>query len=110
MTKQSKLTQQQMNAAKALAPEAARQQVLNRPLTQVGLSRIYAAMQGWEIEELMRADGIVEINSADALSSALQQDNESALLVRAHTCTLEKLKSLLKTASYPRTVFLEVKN
>lgn len=108
MTKQTTLTKQQMDAAKALAPEAVRQQALNRPLAQVGLSRVYGVMEGWEVAELAQANGVVEIKSIDTLNSALRQDDESALLVRAECCTLEKLKSLLETASYPRTVFLEV--
>jgi len=108
MSSQSKLTDKQLQLAKGLTPETVRQEALNRPLTQVLLSRVYSVDSGWECEELARANGVVTIKTAAALEDILKERGDEALLVLSRACpTLDTLKAQLERASHPRTIFYE---
>lgn len=109
MSAQKKLTESQLAMAAKLLPEAVRQQALERPLAQVGLSCVYGVLSNWECTELVRAEDVVEVVSPDALHAALHGNDEHALLVRSDACTtLEALKEVLATSAYSRTVFYEI--
>ncbi len=108
MSTSSPLTAQQQQAAATLAPEAARQNALARPLTQVGLSAVYRVASGWEVAELARASHVQRIDTPAELAQALATQDTRSLLVTAAACpSLESLKPLLMAAISPRTVFFE---
>src|SRR4029077_14530746 len=87
-----------------IVPDAVRAQALNRKLTQVRLSHVYAVAPGWETEELSRAEGIMDIATSDALEQTLHKDDKGLLVRRSACPSLDNLKSLLETATAQLTV------
>lgn len=94
--------------ADRLLPEAARKKALARSPRHALLSRIYAVPAGWEAAELANLPGLRLIESADALSAALEEKDTLEIFIRATAgFTPDTLEKTLATHPYPKTFFIE---
>lgn len=89
-------------------PHLAREKAYQRPLSHIGLSRIYRC-EGWEQDALRELPDMVVVTTIEDLKARLELPDPSQLLL-AEECgmSLHTLETMLEKSRHPKIIFISV--
>ncbi len=93
--------------AEALLPRLACQQALQNPLGEHYLCKIYGC-QGWQVEYIAKAPGIITISSLSQLDQALMSAQPAILVRLSGNLSLDAFKNALRNVSGIKTIYFEI--